>query len=115
MNKPTVLILGGRDKGESYEELFTMLKDSNIVATVICGENSTSMLKTAVLCGLKNVSVVDDFDKAVSLAEFLTPLGGNVLLSPASSSFDRFSGYAERGEYFCKVVKGFEEKPTFDL
>ena len=43
------------------------------------------------------------------LADFLANDGDSVLLSPACSSFDMFSGYAERGEYFCELVKNLEK------
>ncbi len=114
MNSPTVLILGGKDKGESYEELFTKIKDSSVVYCVLTGENASALLKTAVICGYDKVCLVDAFDTAVKVAEFFCPKNGCVLLSPASASFDRFSGYAERGEYFCKVVKSLEKNERFD-
>ena len=46
-----------------------------------------------------------DFEKAVRLAEGITPKGGSVLLSPASASFDAFKNFEERGDYFVSVVK----------
>lgn len=111
MDKPTVLILGGKEKGENYEELFTFIKSSLVKKVVLCGESALNMLKTAIYCGYENVHVEKDFNKAILLADYLCAKGENVLLSPACSSFDCFSSYAERGEYFCKVVKelGYQE------
>lgn len=108
MDKPTVLILGGKEKGESYEELFTYIKTSNVKKVVLCGESTLNMLKTAIYCGFTNICVEKDFRQAILLAEFLCKDGENVLLSPACSSFDSFTSYAERGEFFCKVVKEFD-------
>ena len=112
MTKPTILILGGKEKGESYEELFTFIKTSLVKKVVLCGESSFNMLKTAIYCGYENVYVEKNFRKAILLANYLCDKDENVLLSPACSSFDSFSSYAERGEFFCKVVKelDYQEK-----
>ena len=46
---------------------------------------------------------------AVKLADHTAKPGQNVLLSPASSSFDEFSGFEERGDAFARLVKGVDE------
>ena len=106
---PTILLLGGKEKGENYDVLFDEIKKSKVKAVIICGESTFNMTQIAIKYGIKNIHVVDGFEDAVSIADFLAIEGDSVLLSPACSSFDRFSGYAERGEYFCELVKKLEE------
>ncbi|MBO7186872.1 MAG: UDP-N-acetylmuramoyl-L-alanine--D-glutamate ligase [Clostridia bacterium] len=109
MDRPTVLILGGKEKGEDYTTLFSQLNKSLVKSVVLTGESVPNMLKCALLSGFTSLSVESDFQKAVFLAEFLCDKGGAVLLSPACASFDRFSSYAERGEFFVKAVDLIEE------
>ncbi len=109
MDRPTVLILGGKEKGEDYTTLFSQLNKSLVKSVVLTGESIPNMLKGALLSGFTSLSVESNFQKAVFLAEFLCEKGGAVLLSPACASFDRFSSYAERGEFFVKAVDLIEE------
>ena len=48
--------------------------------------------------------VADSVEEAVALARDLAEAGGAVLFSPGTSSFDMFTGYAERGDVFCRAV-----------
>ena len=52
----------------------------------------------------------DKFSIAVQLARLTAKSGQRVLLSPASASFDEFTGYEERGDKFVELVRSFEEK-----
>ena len=110
MRAPTVIVLGGKDKGEDYVPLFEGLKATPVAGVVIVGECRYKMLDAAIACGYKNVTVTGDFAAAVKIAGMLAPRGGNVLLSPAAASFDQFSGYEERGEAFCKIVEAMYEE-----
>lgn len=110
MRAPTVIVLGGKDKGEDYVPLFEGLKATPVAGAVIVGECRYKMLDAAIACGYKNVTVTRDFAAAVKIAGMLAPRGGNVLLSPAAASFDQFSGYEERGEAFCKIVEAMYEE-----
>ena len=49
-----------------------------------------------------------DFDLCLATCRKLAKKGGNVLLSPACSSFDMFNNYPERGNYFKKLVHELE-------
>ncbi|MGN0818929.1 MAG: UDP-N-acetylmuramoyl-L-alanine--D-glutamate ligase [Christensenellaceae bacterium] len=109
MKEPTVIILGGKDKGLDYNELFSALKDSSVIHAVLTGENKNKMLEYAVNSDYKNVSVANDFENAVTLAKKACPVGGNVLLSPATSSFDCFKNFEERGDSFVRIVKKINE------
>lgn len=106
MHRETVILLGGKDKGYEYYPLFKKLKESYVVHAVLYGENRMRLLSAAQEAGFANFSLCTDFDVAVSIADHVAKSGQNVLLSPASSSFDQFSGYEERGDAFSRLVKG---------
>ncbi|MGN0817897.1 MAG: UDP-N-acetylmuramoyl-L-alanine--D-glutamate ligase, partial [Candidatus Coproplasma sp.] len=110
MRQPTVLLLGGKDKGYDYFPLFDALNQSRVVHAVIYGENRFKMLNSAVRAGFMSFSLCSDFRTAVSLSRLIAREGQCVLLSPASSSFDEFSGYEERGEAFIKMVEGLPDE-----
>lgn len=108
MRSETILLLGGKDKGYDYGKLFAALPESKVVRAILYGENRYALLASAREKGYKDVFVCPAFDDAVRLARMLSSAGQTVLLSPASASFDEFSGYEERGERFCAIVQGFK-------
>ncbi len=101
LQKKAVLILGGRGKGLAYEELIPYVSKycSHIVIT---GEDSDKMYRA--LSKASGCTVAADFVTAVRLAAEIAKSGEAVLLSPAATSFDFFSGFEERGEKFKKTV-----------
>ena len=101
---PTVLILGGSEKGESYVKLFENIKNSAVKHVVLTGRSRRNMLAAADEAGYSDVTMCADFDVAVKAAAMLAKEGEEVLLSPACASFDAFSGFEERGERFNKIV-----------
>ena len=109
MEADTVLLLGGKDKGYDYDKLFADLKDSRVVQYVLYGENRFKLLNSAVRQNESRITLCADFDLAVHISSMTAKPGQCVLLSPASSSFDAFSGYEERGERFEKLVAGMRE------
>lgn len=109
MTEPTVILLGGKDKGYDYTTLFQELKESKVIHAVIYGENRFKMLNAAIGAGFISFSLCAEFAAAVRLAQFIAKPGQSVLLSPASSSFDSFANYEERGEAFRKLVEDIDE------
>jgi UDP-N-acetylmuramoylalanine--D-glutamate ligase len=104
-----VLLLGGKDKGYEYEKLFVAVQnDQNVVRAVLYGENRMKLLKAALKTGYSAVTVCRDFAEGVKTASRLAEEGQSVLLSPASSSFDEFGGYEERGDRFVALVQEYE-------
>ena len=89
--------------------MFKKIKESRVVHTVLYGENRFRLLSAAQEAGYSSFSLCTDFEMAVKLADHTAKSGQNVLLSPASSSFDEFSGYEERGDAFARMVKGGNE------
>ncbi len=106
----SILLLGGKDKGYSYELLFERIKNSQVVQTVVYGENAFKILNAALKCGYTSVTLCRPFDLAVRVAYLTALRGQNVLLSPASASFDSFKSYEERGDRFAELVEIFRSE-----
>jgi UDP-N-acetylmuramoylalanine--D-glutamate ligase len=102
MDRPYVLLLGGRHKGEPYTALLPALA-ARAVAVVAYGEAGD--LVVADLRGAIRLVREDGFEAAVARAAELAPPGGAVLLSPACSSYDQFNNYEERGAAFRALVR----------
>ncbi len=105
MKSETVLILGGSEKGERYDELFNAIKGSLVKHVILMGSARYNMLDCAVKCGYNDVTLTSDFTIAVKIADMFTAEGECVLLSPACASFDSFSNFEERGDTFRKIVE----------
>ena len=110
MKGNTVLLLGGKDKGYDYDKLFAFLQTSAVTHAVLYGENRWRLLESAQKAEMQNVSLCENMELAVYIAKNTAKSGDTVLLSPASASFDAFSGYEERGDKFAQLVRSFEEK-----
>lgn len=108
MQADTVLLLGGKDKGEDYDGLFAKLRNSRVIHCVLYGENRFKLLNSAVRSNESRITLCADLNIAVRVAAMIAREGQCVLLSPASSSFDAFSGYEERGEKFGEIVRSME-------
>ena len=101
------LLLGGTDKMSELEPLVNACK--SVVKHVICyGEAKTRFLSA--FNGLEAVGVkvseCEHLKDAFECAKDVASEGDVVLLSPACASFDEFSGFEERGEFFKSLVKG---------
>ncbi|MCM1545634.1 MAG: UDP-N-acetylmuramoyl-L-alanine--D-glutamate ligase [Clostridiales bacterium] len=108
--RPTVLLLGGKDKGYDYVPLFDALGKSRVVHAIIYGENRFKMMDCAAKAGFYSYSSCAGFETAVRLATYIAKSGQSVLLSPASASFDEFASYEERGDKFTALVEGLNNE-----
>lgn len=103
MEKPTVWIVGGVDKGNDYSELLDLVKEK--VKAIIC-------------LGKENQKIIDTFSgvvetiveahsamEAVAYGYRLAKKEETVLLSPACASFDLFENYEDRGNQFKQAVR----------
>ena len=103
MDKATVWIVGGVDKGNDYTELMSLVREK--VKGIVC-------------LGVDNQKIIETFgnvvgvlvetagaEEAVKVANKIASKGDVVLLSPACASFDLFESYEDRGRKFKQAVK----------
>ncbi len=108
MDRPTIWIVGGTDKGNDYGPLLELVREK--VKAIVC-------------LGLDNKKIISFFEgevdliaethsasNAVKTAFALASAGDNVLLSPACASFDLFKNYENRGELFKEAVNDLGNK-----
>lgn len=99
---PVVLIAGGVDKGGGYAPL-RMPLERKVKLLILIGAARDKM--RAALGGATTIECVATLSEAVRIAAANSRRGDTVLLSPACSSFDQFSNYAERGRIFQELVR----------
>lgn len=98
-----MLILGGRDKGASYEPLIEAMR-GKVKHIFLIGEAAD---KIAAAVGTKfPISRIASFQEAVDRSLAIGTRGDVVLLSPACASFDMFENYEHRGQMFKAAVQG---------
>jgi UDP-N-acetylmuramoylalanine--D-glutamate ligase len=102
MERPTVLLLGGRHKGEAYTPLAGPVKRK--VKRVIAYGEAASIIAKDLRPVVDVVRLGSDFDEVMRAARAAARAGEAVLLSPACSSYDMFSNYEERGERFRELA-----------
>lgn len=104
MTRPTILLLGGRHKGEPYTALLDPIA-RHCRFVLAFGESASRIVQD--LAGRASVRRVDgSFAEVVSQARALARRGDAVLLAPACSSFDMFANYEERGRAFAAAARG---------
>lgn len=101
-HRPLVAIVGGVDKGLDLTAWVEMLR-ARTRAVVVIGELRTRLIQD--YGHLLNHQSAETLEEAVLLAASQARRGDAVVLSPASSSFDMFRGYAHRGQVFQETVK----------
>ena len=104
MQKPTVWIVGGQDKGNNYEELVDLVKEK-VKAIVCLGVDNKKIIK-AFKGTVENIMEAGSAAEAVAMSYKLATKGDAVLLSPACASFDLFQNYEDRGVQFKTAVRG---------
>ena len=109
-----ILIAGGKDKGVSYAPLGPVIND-HVKALVLCGATAGAIRRAVREAeNFQEIPIleVEDYPAAVAAAVRLAGPGDVVLLSPASTSFDRFRNFEERGRVFKELVMGLSEEKT---
>jgi len=103
MQSSTVWIVGGIDKGNKYEELFTLVNEK--VKAIIClGKDNKKIFENFENL-VEYITEVKSMSEAVKEAYSIAKSNDNVLLSPACASFDLFKNYEDRGEQFKAEVR----------
>ncbi len=102
--KPVILIAGGKDKGIEYDELGPALGDK-VKILILIGATSDKIEEALKKTG-KEIPIIrpKTYEEAVKTAKDIADSGDVVLLSPASTSFDRFKNFEERGNLFKTLV-----------
>jgi UDP-N-acetylmuramoylalanine--D-glutamate ligase len=103
MEKPTVWIAGGVDKGNDYSLLKEMVKEK--VRIIVCLGLDNRKLHEAFGADVDMIINTTSMSEAVHVAKQMAKKGEAVLLSPACASFDLFKNYEDRGRQFKKAVR----------
>ena len=103
MTTPTVLILGGKDKGNDYSEIDELVRQK-CHTLVFMGLHNEKLNEHFASFGLRLINT-DNVHDAVHKAYEAANEGDTVLLSPCCASFDLFKSYEDRGEQFSREVK----------
>ena len=105
MTTPTVLILGGTDKGNDYSEIEDLVKEK--VKAIVCMGKDNAKLLDFFGDKVKEIRDTHSIDDALAACRELAEDGDTVLLSPCCASFDLFTSYEDRGRQFKERVLGF--------
>ncbi len=107
MNRKTVLLGGGYDKGSEFDEWIESFGDK-ITWLILIGQTREKIRDCAFKHGFKNVILADDFESAMNMAREKANENEAVLLSPACASWGMFPNYEVRGQEFKRIVKEFK-------
>jgi UDP-N-acetylmuramoylalanine--D-glutamate ligase len=103
-----VLILGGSDKGATYDELVHKIAESDSMRGVICIGEVGNKLADQLDAATSYIEIYREPSKSMSdivkRARIIAQDGDVVVLSPAAASFDMFKSYADRGDQFVQAV-----------
>lgn len=102
MPHDTVLILGGKDKGNDYSEILPLVKEK--VKAIICMGKDNRKLLDFFTGQVPEIYDTHSIGEAVGTAARITVSGDTVLLSPCCASFDLFKSYEDRGRQFKEQV-----------
>lgn len=103
MERPTLLIGGGYDKGSDFTEWIEAF-DGKVKYLVLFGETKEKIAGTARQCGFDRVILTENLEEAVAVCAEKAERGDAVLLSPACASWDMFPSYEVRGKQFKELV-----------
>ena len=103
MDKPTVWIVGGVDKGNDYEELLALVSEK--VKAIICLGKDNHKIIEAFSGKVETIVEASTAMEAVGYGYQLAKKDETVLLSPACASFDLFENYEDRGAQFKSAVR----------
>jgi len=104
MTRPTVLLLGGKHKGEPYTDLVPELQERG--RAVIAYGEAAPLIEQDLKGAIPLTRLGSSFDEVIAVARQLARPGDAVLLSPACSSYDMFDNYEQRGAVFKQLAAG---------
>lgn len=103
IERPTIWIGGGMNKGSDFVQMFE-LTPQQVDRLILFGENKLLMKQTAEQVGFDRITIVENLDQAFDLAIQLSQPGYDILLSPASASWDMYPNFEARGDHFKRLV-----------
>jgi UDP-N-acetylmuramoylalanine--D-glutamate ligase len=103
MDKTTVWIVGGVDKGNDYNDLLPLVREK--VKAIVCLGVDNDKIKETFNNVVDIIVETAGAEEAVKVCHKLAERGETVLLSPACASFDLFENYEDRGRQFKKAVR----------
>ncbi|MGR6115251.1 UDP-N-acetylmuramoyl-L-alanine--D-glutamate ligase [Aeribacillus composti] len=101
-SSPVVLLAGGLDRGNEFDELIPYLK--HVKAVITFGQTAPKIKKAAKKAGIELIEHVDNVEQAVFAAFRISDIGDVILLSPACASWDQYKTFEERGDIFINAV-----------
>ena len=104
MNRKTVLIGGGYDKGSDYDEWIESF-DGKVTYLVLLGATKEKIAECARKHGFENIIFAENMEEAVAVSAKKAQPGEAVLLSPACASWGMFDNYEQRGHIFKELVR----------
>ena len=105
--QPIILLAGGLDRGNGFEELIPSLK--GVKAMILFGQTAEKLEKAGRAAGIQNIYHVDNVEEAVPTAYQASEAGDVILLSPACASWDQYRTFEVRGDIFVNAVHKLKE------
>ncbi len=104
--QPITLIVGGYDRGVSFEPLAKTISNSTVARVLVVGAVKDKLSQALTEAGVENTETLDttEISDIVKHAQEISEPGSVVLLSPGCASFDMFANYKERGNKFKEAV-----------
>ena len=102
-NQSVVLIAGGLDRGNGFDELVPDLK--TVSGIVLYGETKEKLQEAAKVAGVPVIEIVNTLEEATKKAYAISKEDDIILLSPACASWDQFKSFEIRGDEFIQVVE----------
>ena len=102
-SQPTILLAGGLDRGNEFDELAPSLVNVKVLVTF--GETKDKLAKVAEQVGIETIIFAEQMEEAVESAYERSLAGDVILLSPACASWDQYKTFEERGQRFVEAVE----------
>lgn len=103
-SEPTIILLGGLERGQKFEDLVPYMK--NVKAIIAMGECENRIKEFGDSLGIPTY-LCDYIDKATKKAYEISSSGDVILLSPGSASWDQFKQCEDRGDLFKEIANSF--------
>ena len=101
-DKPIILLAGGLDRGNGFDDLIPYMK--NVKALITFGETAEKLMETAGRAGVEKTVKTENMQQAVQAAYEASREGDIILLSPACASWDQYKTFEQRGDIFIEAV-----------